>query len=94
MVFKERQYYYGGTEVSTEFPCPFLDCMLSRGPSRYRVLIFSHFSETRDGVDLLKCLARALPEHNANPDHVIFTTYDERDDGSKKRGENVSPKRV
>ena len=68
--------------------------MLNRGPSRYRVLIFSHFSGQRDGVDLLKCLARALPEHNATPDHVIFTTYDEKDDGSKGKGENVSPKRM
>lgn len=68
--------------------------MLSRGPSRYRVLIFSHFSEERDGVDLMKCLARALPEHNANPDHVIFTTYGERDDGSTRIGEIVSSKRV
>lgn len=64
--------------------------MLSYGPSRYRVLIFSHFSEERDGVDLLKCLARALAEHNANPDHVIFTTYHERDDGSTRIGEKVS----
>ncbi|RJE22826.1 hypothetical protein PHISCL_04845 [Aspergillus sclerotialis] len=61
------------------------------GPPRYRVLIFSHFSEERDGVDLLECLAHALPTHNVNPDHVIFTTYEERDDGSKRIGEKVSP---
>ncbi|KAH8697590.1 folylpolyglutamate synthase [Talaromyces proteolyticus] len=51
---------------------------------RYRVLIFSHFSEGRDGVTLVKCLAHALSEHGAMPDHVIFTTYQERDDGSTR----------
>lgn len=54
---------------------------------RYRVLVFSHFSEERDGVDLLKCLASALSKHNAIPDHVIFTTYHEREDGSTRIGE-------
>lgn len=72
----------------------FIPRLLSCGPSRYRVLIFSHFSEERDGVDLLECLARALSEHNANPDHVIFTTYQERDDGSTRIGEKVSPDAV
>lgn len=69
----------------------FIRGLLSCGSSRHRVLIFSHFSKERDGVDLLKCLARALFEHNANPDHVIFTTYHERDDGSTRIGEKVSP---
>lgn len=55
--------------------------------SRYRVLIFSHFSEERDGIELLKCLAYALPKHDAKPDHVIFTTYDEREDGTTRIGE-------
>ncbi|KAJ5875289.1 uncharacterized protein N7473_012636 [Penicillium subrubescens] len=49
---------------------------------RYRVLIFSHFSEERDGIDLMKCLAHALSKHDAKPDHVIFTTYHEREDGT------------
>ncbi|KAJ5899211.1 folylpolyglutamate synthase [Penicillium taxi] len=51
---------------------------------KYRVLIFSHFSEERDGVILMECLAHALSEHNAKPDHVIFTTYQEREDGSTR----------
>ena len=54
--------------------------------TRYRVLIFSHFSEERDGVDLVKCLAHALSKHDAKPDHVIFTTYDEREDGTVRIG--------
>ncbi|KAF3391271.1 hypothetical protein F1880_007783 [Penicillium rolfsii] len=49
---------------------------------KYRVLIFSHFSEERDGIDLVKCLAYALAKHDAKPDHVIFTTYHEREDGT------------
>lgn len=72
----------------------FVPGLLGCGPSRYRVLIFSHFSEERDGVDLLKCLARALSEHNAIPDNVIFTTYHERDDGSTRIGEKGSPDAV
>lgn len=53
--------------------------------SRCRVLIFSHFSEDRDGVALVECVARAL-EKKARPDHVIFTTYEEREDGSARIG--------
>lgn len=56
--------------------------------SRHRVLIFSHFSEQRDGVALVECLARALSEYNAKPDHVIFTTYQEREDGSTRIGKH------
>lgn len=35
----------------------------------------------------MECLARALSEFNAEPDHVIFTTYQEREDGSTRTGE-------
>ncbi|KAJ5990336.1 hypothetical protein N7499_010863 [Penicillium canescens] len=55
-------------------------------PRRCRVLIFSHFSEERDGVALMECLAHALSEYNVRPDHVIFTTYQERIDGSTRIG--------
>lgn len=72
----------------------FIPRLLSYRPSRYRVLIFSHFSKERNGVELLQCLVRALSEYNANPDHVIFTTYHERDDGSTRIGEKVSPDAV
>ena len=36
----------------------------------------------------MECLAHALSEHNAKPDHVIFTTYQERLDGSTRIGES------
>lgn len=49
-----------------------------------RVLIFSHFSAERDSMELLKCLARSLFKNGVRPDHVIFTTYDEREDESNK----------
>ncbi|KUL81630.1 hypothetical protein ZTR_09654 [Talaromyces verruculosus] len=58
----------------------------ARNSRKHRVLIFSHFSEERDGVALVKCLAHTLSEHGAMPDHVIFTTYQERDDGSTRIG--------
>ncbi|RAH53377.1 putative tetrahydrofolylpolyglutamate synthase [Aspergillus piperis CBS 112811] len=51
---------------------------------RCRVLIFSHFSEERDGRVLVECLGRALLEQGAKPEHVIFTTYNERDDGTSR----------
>ncbi|OJK05116.1 hypothetical protein ASPACDRAFT_110314 [Aspergillus aculeatus ATCC 16872] len=49
-----------------------------------RILIFSHFSEERDGVDLVECLAKALAELRAMPEYVIFTTYEEREDGTTR----------
>uniref|UniRef100_A0A093XZ96 tetrahydrofolate synthase n=2 Tax=Talaromyces marneffei PM1 TaxID=1077442 RepID=A0A093XZ96_TALMA len=49
-----------------------------------RVLIFSHYSEERDGITLVEELARGLLENDAQPDKVIFTTYDERKDGTKR----------
>lgn len=51
---------------------------------RYRILIFSHFSKDRDGLALLECLAESLAERDALPDHVIFTTYIEREDEATK----------
>jgi folylpolyglutamate synthase len=50
------------------------------------MLIFSHYSEDRDGKGLLEDLAHALLENNARPDHVIFTTYQEREDGRTRIG--------
>lgn len=63
--------------------------MLNLVQPRYRVLIFSHFSEERDGIELLKCLAHALAKHDAKPDHVIFTTYQEREDGTVRIGKTI-----
>ncbi|OQE07845.1 hypothetical protein PENVUL_c012G03401 [Penicillium vulpinum] len=54
------------------------------GRSGYRVLIFSHFSEERDGVALVRYLARAFSDCNLRFDHVIFTTYQEREDGTTR----------
>lgn len=59
---------------------------------RHRLLIFSHFSEERDGVALLESLARALVKHDAKPDHVIFTTYQEREDGYTRIGNKKKKK--
>ncbi|KAK1148183.1 hypothetical protein N8T08_010828 [Aspergillus melleus] len=56
----------------------------AESPQKCRVLIFSHFSEERDGVQLLECIARTLLENDAKPDHVIFTTYQEREDGTSR----------
>ncbi|PLB54113.1 folylpolyglutamate synthase [Aspergillus steynii IBT 23096] len=56
----------------------------AESPRKRRVLIFSHFSEDRDGIQLLECIARTLFENDAKPDHVIFTTYQEREDGSTR----------
>lgn len=53
---------------------------------RCRVLIFSHFSEERDGRVLVECLGHALSVRGVRPEHVIFTTYNERDDGTSRLG--------
>ena len=50
------------------------------------MLIFSHYSEERDGITLVEELARSLLENDARPDKVIFTTYNERKDGTKRIG--------
>ncbi|OAX83406.1 hypothetical protein ACJ72_02226 [Emergomyces africanus] len=57
----------------------------------YRVLIFSHFSEDRDGVALVRCLAHSLLRHNASPDYVIFTTYQESEVRSTSIGKSIKP---
>ena len=51
-----------------------------------RILIFTHFSEERDGFALLQALYKALSDFQACPEHVIFTTYQERRDGSTRFG--------
>lgn len=53
---------------------------------RYCVLIFTHFFEERDEVDLLQCLASGLLQYDANPDHVIFTIYYKRAGGFERIG--------
>lgn len=61
-----------------------LDSIMSPGP---RILIFSHSSEERDGVALLECLAHSLAKSGVGLDYVIFTTYQERQDGRMRIGE-------
>ncbi|KAI4187731.1 MAG: hypothetical protein LQ348_004032, partial [Seirophora lacunosa] len=53
----------------------------SRNPSCTRVLIFSHISE-RDGAALLKGVAEALRNGGLQIQHVILSTYEERQDGA------------
>lgn len=81
----------GWAEVSLYNFVPFvvISHLLTRMQPRYRVLIFSHFSEERNGVDLMKCLAHALSKYDAKPDYVIFTTYHEREDGTVRMGKKI-----
>lgn len=57
----------------------------SRNPSCTRVLIFSHISE-RDGAALLKGVAEALRNGGLQIQHVILSTYEERQDGAVSMG--------
>lgn len=57
----------------------------SQNPSCTRVLIFSHISE-RDGAALLKGVAEALHKGGLQIQHVILSTYEERQDGAVSMG--------
>lgn len=46
-----------------------------------RILIFSQLSE-RDGTAILRCAAKTLRESGLQIQHVILTTYEERQDGT------------
>ncbi|GAQ12031.1 folylpolyglutamate synthase [Aspergillus lentulus] len=59
-----------------------------------RTLIFSHLSEARDGVTLVRSLAHALFKNKVKPDHVIFTTYQEKEDDSIDRVTEASEARI
>lgn len=39
----------------------------------------------------MECLADTLFAHNSMPEHVIFTTYQERKDGSSRIGKSHIP---
>ncbi|KAI2825838.1 hypothetical protein CBS63078_113 [Aspergillus niger] len=67
------------------------DLTKGSGLQKYRILIFSHFSKDRDGLALLECLAESLAERDALPDHVIFTTYIEREDELTKMDKDALP---
>lgn len=50
------------------------------------MIIFAHFSLERDGAALLECLIKSLQAHGIRPRYVIFTTYQERQNGGKIAG--------
>lgn len=49
------------------------------------ILIFSQVSE-RDGAALLRTLVESLQERTCEMDHVIFSSYEERQDGTTRTG--------
>ncbi|KAI7265012.1 hypothetical protein KC345_g8622 [Hortaea werneckii] len=55
-----------------------------------RILIFAHINELRDAEQLLDKLAQALSKHNVNMDHVILTTYEEKEEKDEHSGERPS----
>lgn len=60
-----------------------------------RMVIFSHFSD-RDGVELLRVINESLVGESLEIDHMILTTYNERQDGQTRIGiyvQNVLGKR-
>ena len=59
-------------------------------PGLPRILIFTHISDQRDGQALLETLASCIKNNNIRPEYVIFTTYQERQDGSKRIGKHHS----
>ncbi|GAB1735964.1 hypothetical protein NU219Hw_g6022t1 [Hortaea werneckii] len=60
------------------------------GAEPLRILIFAHINELRDAEQLLENLAHALFEHEVSIDHVIFTTYEEREEGDDHAGNSSS----
>ncbi|KAI7489986.1 hypothetical protein KC351_g944 [Hortaea werneckii] len=57
------------------------------GAEPLRILIFAHINELRDAEQLLDNLAHALCKHEVSMDHVIFTTYEEQDEGDDHAGD-------
>ncbi|KAI7152845.1 hypothetical protein KC352_g28043, partial [Hortaea werneckii] len=57
------------------------------GAEPLRILIFAHINELRDAEQLLDNLAHALFKHEVSMDHVIFTTYEEQDEGDGHAGD-------
>ncbi|KAM5480622.1 putative tetrahydrofolate synthase [Microsporum canis] len=54
-----------------------------------RILIFSHFSN-RDGIALLRSIARSLLDNDIQVQHVILTSYDEMRDGRTRIDRNLT----
>ncbi|RMX88954.1 hypothetical protein D0869_01231 [Hortaea werneckii] len=57
------------------------------GAEPLRILIFAHINELRDAEQLLDNLAQALLKHEVSMDHVIFTTYEEQEEGDDHAGD-------
>ena len=54
------------------------------------LIVFSHISEERDGLSLLKSLAKALERTSIRCPEMVFTTYQERRDGIIRLGRQLS----
>lgn len=61
--------------------------MPSEKPRGCHALIFSHLSDNRDGMALVRSLAHTLFKNNVRPDHVIFTSYREKDDSKNSKSQ-------
>lgn len=57
------------------------------GAKPLRILIFAHVNELRDAEQLLNNLAHAISRHEVSMDHVIFTTYEEKEEGDRVASE-------
>lgn len=56
------------------------------GARPIHILIYAHFSEERDGVALLETPAKSLNDSGIQPQYIIFTTYQERENGTARIG--------
>ena len=54
------------------------------------ILIFTHLSKQRDGLAVLKSLANAFVSCKFVVDHVVFTTFKDRDDGGHDNDKYLS----
>ncbi|KIX96562.1 uncharacterized protein Z520_07828 [Fonsecaea multimorphosa CBS 102226] len=55
------------------------------------MIIFSHMSEERDGPSLLRALASAVERNDIRGPEMVFTTYQERRDGSIRPDKTLKP---
>src|SRR5690606_1980408 len=55
-------------------------------PRKPYILIFTHISAEREAASLLEALANSLAYLGRCPQYVIFTTFQERADGSLRLG--------
>ena len=58
----------------------FADSTANTHGTTTRILVFSHISELRDAMGVLKSLAKALQQCSIRIQHAIFTTYDESEE--------------